>query len=110
MNMKWLKNWRKIMMIKDNDKIAGAIYDFIGYLTTRSGDNVFGRSHEVVVIHEFMLEWAKNRNLDIENPNIRNWNEEDIEYRQKYPELQQLYEKVVHVQREYDLLRKLLNE
>lgn len=58
-------------------RIAGALYDFMGYLSTREGDFVYGASHECAtdLLNHFEA-WCHERGLfpvDLE-PEISTWN------------------------------------
>ena len=62
----------------DNEKeqhsmVAGAIFDFAGYLTTREGVMPVGSSSNVAPMVEYIEEWAKLRELDTENADVKNW-------------------------------------
>jgi len=56
-----------------NPKIAGALYDFMGYLTTRDSDIVVGKHAVVYPIMDAFKDWAYDRGLDIDHADVRNW-------------------------------------
>lgn len=94
----------------NDSKITGALFDFIGFLTTHPKKCITGSHYTVYGIMDRLSEWAKNRDFDLENPDIMNWNEDDKNLREQYPELQKLYEKKCKIETEYYLLRKLLDD
>lgn len=57
-------------------RIAGAIYDFMGYLTTREGENHFGSKFSPNDLLNFYTEWAYERGLSPQpvEPDIDGWN------------------------------------
>lgn len=57
-------------------RIAGALYDFMGYLTTREGDFVYGSSHECATdLLNHFTDWAFERGLSPQplEPEIETW-------------------------------------
>lgn len=52
--------------------IAGALYDFVGYLTSNNNITV-GSSKSPDAILKSIQEWAKLRGLNIKAPNIMRW-------------------------------------
>ena len=57
-----------------DDKISGAMFDFMGWLTTREGTLQIGSIHNVVPLIEAFTEWAKMRRLNTDNAQVREWN------------------------------------
>ena len=57
-----------------NDKISGALFDFLGYLTTREETIKVGSKENVVPLIELFSEWAKLRELDTNYSDVLNWN------------------------------------
>lgn len=55
-------------------KIAGALFDFVGFLTTRPESVEVGSSSTVYGIHNLLIEWAKLRGLKLTEPDIEGWN------------------------------------
>jgi hypothetical protein len=55
--------------------IAGALFDFGGFLTTRRGSLVVGEIHNASPIVELIQEFAKRRNLDLTDADVSKWRE-----------------------------------
>jgi hypothetical protein len=55
--------------------VAGALYDFLGYLTTRPKPTTFGAAYEATFAVELLSEWAAFRGLYLGKPAIENWTE-----------------------------------
>lgn len=53
--------------------VAGAIFDFAGYLTTRDDVLPFGASADASPMVERIIAWAKVRGLSIEAPEVAKW-------------------------------------
>jgi hypothetical protein len=53
--------------------ISGALYDFAGYITTRKNDFSVGGYSDPSPVLEAMIEWASLRNLNLDDPDIENW-------------------------------------
>lgn len=94
-------------MIK-NPKIVGAIYDFAGYLTTRPTAFKVGGNITVYKIHEHLKQWASNRELSLHDADVKNWNIDDQELRNKYESLQLAYEEILKANEKYFLIRKII--
>ncbi len=62
--------------MKHND-IAGAIFDFAGFLTTRPISTTFGACHDVATMPALIQEWAALRKLGTGAPNTEDWNKEE---------------------------------
>ena len=55
-----------------NPTVAGALFDFLGDLT--SGDELtVGGSHECTPALDRLKVWADRRGLDIEDADVQNW-------------------------------------
>ena len=54
--------------------VAGAIFDFAGYLTTREKVIRVGSSAEASPMVDLITEWAKIRNLSIKEAKVKDWN------------------------------------
>ena len=63
-------------MIKDA-KIAGALYDFLGYLTRLKKPITLSRKHSVSIATEHLEKWAKKRGLDLTEADILEWNKKE---------------------------------
>lgn len=59
-------------MMKDRE-ISGALFDFLGFLTTREESVAFGMCEDASPACLLLNEWAKKRNLCLDDPNIENW-------------------------------------
>lgn len=53
--------------------IAGAIFDFCGFLTTRPQSISVGSSEECSVIIKLIEEWAGKRRLSLNSADVKNW-------------------------------------
>lgn len=54
--------------------VAGALIDFMGYLTTREKTIEVGGHKAVYDIHAALKEWAGYRGLALDNPDVERWN------------------------------------
>ena len=54
-------------------KVAGALYDFMGYLTTRYDHLAVGATHNCVPLLDKFKDWAALRGLDIEAADVEGW-------------------------------------
>ncbi len=68
----WEDNGRRKM--KDS-QIAGAMFDFIGFLTTRSEPITLSRNHLAPPAVEALREWARERGLDLDEADVKGWRE-----------------------------------
>lgn len=55
------------------DVIAGALYDFLGYLTTRDETLCMGATQECSPVIPALQAWAKTRNLPLDEANVKGW-------------------------------------
>jgi hypothetical protein len=55
------------------DLIAGALFDFAGFLTTRDKPVEFGASCDASPAVELLQQFAKKRGLSLESPDIQQW-------------------------------------
>lgn len=53
--------------------ISGAIFDFAAYLTTREEVIEVGSSVEASSMVKLITEWAKLRNLNYHDADVKNW-------------------------------------
>lgn len=55
--------------------IAGALYDFAGYLTAQPAEHSFtvGAAHNVLPMVEALTAWAKTRGLSLNDANVEGW-------------------------------------
>lgn len=53
--------------------ITGALFDFIGYLTTRPKTIKAGEKEPVYDLHEALTKWAKERKLDLQKADVQGW-------------------------------------
>ena len=56
-----------------NDIVAGAIFDFMGYLTTRDELLKLSAFHEAGPAVAAIEEWAEKAGLSLENASVRDW-------------------------------------
>jgi len=54
-------------------RIAGALFDFAAYLTTRPVALTVSHTHDAYPIVEALAEWAATRNLNLEVADVQNW-------------------------------------
>jgi hypothetical protein len=54
--------------------IAGALFDFLGYLTTRDETLKLGSCEHATPAVDALAAWAETRNLDLDEPAIKDWN------------------------------------
>lgn len=55
--------------------IAGAVYDFVGYLTAHTGTIEVGASVEVSPLMNLFVAWAAERGLEIKDADVQGWQE-----------------------------------
>lgn len=53
--------------------IAGALFDFLGFLTTRDKPTAFGATRNASPAVELLKEWADKRGLDLEDADVENF-------------------------------------
>lgn len=95
----------------NNPKVAGALIDFIGFLTTQDSKITIGAQHEVYDLHSAFDEWCNTRNLDISKADVQNWGRSnEVLLRQRHYILQEAWEKMIEAENEYNLLLKLLKD
>lgn len=58
-------------------KIAGALFDFMGYLTTRPKSIHLGSKNSVYRGMDALQTWAKERGLNLEEADVKGWNKVD---------------------------------
>lgn len=69
---------RKMMDAKAtlvSPRIAGALYDFLGYLTTRAEPLTLSRAHEAPPALDALVAWAETRGLSLERADVLHWHE-----------------------------------
>lgn len=54
--------------------IAGAVYDFAGFLTTQLQTIEIGSTANASPIADLIKEWAELRDLNLEDANVEGWN------------------------------------
>lgn len=57
-------------------KVAGALFDFLAYLTCQPGTLKVGASHEVPMAMDALNAWAEERNFNLDEADVKNWNVE----------------------------------
>lgn len=55
--------------------VAGAIYDFAGFLTVQKEELNLGSMHDCGPLFDALTRWAENRNLYVPNADSQNWNQ-----------------------------------
>jgi hypothetical protein len=53
--------------------VVGALYDFMGWLTTRDEPITVSRSHTVYAVMESFQAWAKERGFNIDAADVEGW-------------------------------------
>lgn len=53
--------------------IAGALFDFLGYLTTRPEPLTLGSEHEAPPAVDALQAWASERGLSLEHADVHRW-------------------------------------
>lgn len=66
-------NTRKI---KNQKMISGAIFDFLGFLTTLEQSFSVGGNEDPTIALDKFVEWAKKRGLDIKDADVTNWDKD----------------------------------
>jgi hypothetical protein len=66
---------RYLMEKSEAAVVAGALYDFMGYLTTGDRELVLSGHHEPYALMERFQEWAERRGLDIKDADVDDWHE-----------------------------------
>ncbi len=56
-----------------NQIVAGALYDLLGWLTTRRTEITMSAHHEAGIAVTTLIDFAKMRGLSLDNPKIENW-------------------------------------
>lgn len=54
--------------------IAGALYDFLGRLTTMPGTFEVGAKHDAAQMVDHLTSWAVERGLNLDNADVEGWN------------------------------------
>jgi hypothetical protein len=53
--------------------VAGALFDFCGFLTTRFPPFIVGSTEQVYPVHEALEVWAKERKLELGGADVMRW-------------------------------------
>lgn len=56
--------------------IAGAIFDFAGFLTTQKQAFMVGGTSTPLIIVELIKQWAELRGLSLQDPDVLQWQEQ----------------------------------
>ena len=57
-----------------DDIVAGALYDFLGYLTTRRTRITMSDRDDAVPAVDALVDWSKTRNINLTEARVRDWN------------------------------------
>ena len=60
--------------LSNNRIIAGALYDFLAYLTSLRTSISVGASEDCTIPLEKLIEWAQKRGLNITDADVLDWN------------------------------------
>lgn len=63
--------------------IAGAIFDFAGFLTCLQEPFVCGSKHEAARMVQLIEEWAAKRDLPLDNALVQDWQAHKDEWSQR---------------------------
>jgi len=58
-----------------DDIVAGALYDFLGYLTSRQTRITMSSSDDAGVAVDALIEWAMTRKINLVEARVKDWNE-----------------------------------
>ena len=58
----------------ENADIAGALYDFLGFLTTLKEPVTMSARHQSGIAVDLLQRWAEERGFSIKSANVKNWN------------------------------------
>ena len=64
---------RAVLINTQRAIVVGALYDFMGWLTTRDEPITVSRSHTVYAVMDSFQAWAKERGLDINAADVEHW-------------------------------------
>ena len=59
------------------ERIAGALFDFAGFLTSTEEGHTFGAKHDAAPMVDLLREWAAARGLSLDEANVMGWNRAD---------------------------------
>jgi hypothetical protein len=59
--------------MKNESMIAGALFDFVGYLTTLDEPVTFSGKHDATAALDLLGEWASQRGLDLDEADVKGW-------------------------------------
>ena len=57
-----------------DDIVAGALYDFLGYLTTRRTRITMSDRDDAGAAVDALVDWSKTRNINLTEARVRDWN------------------------------------
>jgi len=57
----------------NDPRIAGALFDFAGYLTTRDSPTTFGACYDASPVVKLLTDWAKERGLSLDDAMVKGW-------------------------------------
>ena len=64
--------WKQAPAVPDG-VIAGALFDFLGYLTTRDETLCMGAAQECSPVVPALQAWAKTRVLNLDDADVKGW-------------------------------------
>lgn len=80
--------------------IAGALFDFAGYLTTLEVPMTVGSAHNANTILDHLTAWSKERGLNLEDANVEKWNKTGSKPEERNPSKSETVSQLVDVARE----------
>ena len=60
--------------MKHDPFIAGALFDFLGHLTTRDSSLTLSSAHSPSTVLDLLTKWAKKRGLELDEAMVQSWN------------------------------------
>ncbi len=60
-------------MSTTDEKIAGALFDFLGYLTSRETEVTLSGHHDATPGLDALEKWAARRQFSLENADVEGW-------------------------------------
>jgi len=61
----------------EDTRIAGALFDFCGYLTTLKKEITVGSKNFASPIIDHLQKWARERGLNLEDADVKNWDKRE---------------------------------
>lgn len=62
-----------LLQLVNSGVVAGALFDFLGWLTSRDEEVTFSGHHEAGIAVRLLQEWAEKRGLSLDNADVMYW-------------------------------------